>query len=341
MASLETRIAACECIKRTLGAALFDFSLPERIKPTDPPILYSPYPAQAGGKGVTLHDLYRFCVGQQSMRLQVTKNRRMQALLTPLLDVGPTATAFAQLLTQLPVACQPEEVMTALAEWFAKALGGEPSTVVAGVCPDYAHQNGVYTFDELRDGVGLVAGRVVEAVRTLAAFFEQHELPVSFVLAAADHEADDLANCDRVSVTQEEFRCRVRKSQLALASVCNGYKVVTPFITEVGDWPAVLEEARRAVAMGKYAGPFSVTQEHLGHMAEMRRPLYAKWHNGDIDALALLLAQIPEYAALPALLCRNFPNPLVLDSGTPLMRIFMHGLSTTVRPMIGLDTSRY
>jgi hypothetical protein len=335
------RAAMFETIQQTLGSSWFDY------KPWDdgrPGLRVTRSASHRDGAETTIHELYQFCTGRLSLRLRVTRSKRLQEGFEPLLRLGPVATVFAKLLAELPLAPQPTEVMQSLTEWFSRLLQGEPSTIVAGMCPDYQVVDGVYTFDELGSGIGLVAAKVLGAIQQLGPFVQKRKLPLRVVVAMADHEADNEANCQRVGLTRAEFYGRLAQSQQAFAAECNGLPVITTSITKVGDWAGALAEAERRIASGYYAGPFAVTEENLLQAARARAPFYARWYGRgltDAEALACLRNQIAEYHALPGLLCRSYPNPCVLDGGAPGMRIFMHGLSDRVLPMIGVDVGKY
>lgn len=84
-------------------------------------------------------------------------------------------------------------------------------TILVPVCPDYSHEDGLYTFKGLGSGVPLLA-------KLHVSFLEQVRMIVpslSAVFLIADQESEDAALCRSVGLTQDAFLQQVTESALA------------------------------------------------------------------------------------------------------------------------------
>lgn len=268
---------------------------------------------------------------------------RIQRHIQPLINMGPAGRAFADTLVRLPISLAPVEVMEAVKIWLGRAIAGEPSTIFSPVCPDYeVGPDGRYTFNTLRDGVGLVAKRVQMALPALWSFCKTHNLPVKFVVAMGDSEAENPANCARVGLTHDEFVARLRGSQQAFRdSTDSGIPLEVPMVTETGSWHETIARARAAAAEGFLTGALTLETGDFEAICDARASLYQRWYGGEVDVPTLLRAQAPEYMAMGTMASDRYPNTLILGGDAPAMAPFFQGLGTRVRPVLYLRGIRY
>lgn len=268
---------------------------------------------------------------------------KVQKRVQPLVDMGPAGKAFAEMLLRLPISLPPTEVMEQVKVWLGRALSGEPSTIFSPVCPDYeVGLDGRYTFDTLLGGVGLVARRVQSALPALWQFCRTHNLPVNFVVAMGDSEAENPANCTRVGLTQEEFVARLRSSQQAFReSTDPAIPLTVPMVTEIGPWHATIARARSAVEAGNLTGALTLEQDDFQAICDARRSLYERWYGGEVDVATILRGQAPEYMAMGTMAVERYPNALILGGDAPAMAPFFQGLGDRIRPVLYLRGVRY
>lgn len=265
--------------------------------------------------------------------------RRMQ----PLIDSGPAGLDLAKVMVRLSVSRPPDAVMGAVIAWLQRALQGESSTIFSTVCPDYAvDAHGRYTFEGLNSGVGVVAKRLQVALPVLWHFCNDHGLPVTFVVAMGDSEADNPDNCRRVGLTRTEFIARLEQSQAAFrASMNPELPLKTPMASQIGSWLQVVAQAREAAASGRFSGVLHIPADAWDKICAARRSLFTRWYGAGVDASAILRAQAPEYMAMGTLATEHFPNTLILGADTPAMAAFWQGLSFRVRPVLYLQDVQY
>lgn len=93
------------------------------------------------------------------------------------------------------------------------------SKVIVPSCPDYGQKNGMYTFDGLGSGVSLLTQKHVVFLCKLQEVFPQ----LQPVLLIADLESDNLALCEAVGVSQDEFIHRLGKTLVATRELVSKY----------------------------------------------------------------------------------------------------------------------
>ncbi|HEY4505965.1 MAG TPA: hypothetical protein VJJ24_00720 [Candidatus Paceibacterota bacterium] len=237
-----------------------------------------------------------------------------------------------------------KEAMGRVVRWLARAKEAG-SVIFAIVCPDYAtRQTGnpaqpvEYTFDGLGGGIGLVAGRVAEALPALHRFGVEAELNTRFVVAIADYEASE-ENCRRVGLSREEFLARLRLSQecfrQAVAEIPDD-RISTPFLSEVGDWERALGAAEHRVRDG------AVAESLIRGAARARHAFYERWSGRRMrpeEAVRMVREQIPAYLAAGALATHTFDNPLLVGGDSLIMEPFIREGSDCA--VLYLDRPRY
>lgn len=268
---------------------------------------------------------------------------KVQKRVQPLVNIGPVGKAFAETLLRLPISLPPTEVMEAVKVWLGRALAGEPSTIFSPVCPDYEiGPDGRYTFDTLRDGVGLVARRVQLALPALWQFCQAYRLPVTFVVAMGDSEAENPANCARVGLTRDEFIARLRGSQQSFrSSTSPDIPLDVPMVTETGPWHETVARARVAAEAGNFTGALALDPDDFQAICDARESLYRRWYGGEVDVLTILRGQAPEYMAMATMATARYPNTLILGGDAPSMGPFFQGLGDRIRPVLYLQGVRY
>ncbi len=270
-----------------------------------------------------------------------------QSRLTPLLSLGEPGLVLAKTFMCLPISIPPPEVLQAVAGWFERALKGEPSTIFAGVCPDYTvGSDNRYTFASLGDGVGLVAKRVLKAIQALWPVLRNRGVKAKFVVAIGDFEAGE-ETCGRLGITREEFHARLRCSQAAFRDQCDpSLPLETPFATEIGDWDGTMARGKQAVLDNRLSGLLKLDDGDVKQICAGRASLYERWYGAGVNALEVLRRQAPEYMAMSTIANENFPNTLVLGGDAPVMSPFMQGLADEgpkprVRPVVYLRGVNY
>lgn len=227
---------------------------------------------------------------------------------------------FERLLKDLSFYLPDDDYIAAVAELLLKGLAGEEITLVSPVCPDYGYETVKggyrYTFDDLRDGVGLVAGRVVGVLPHLQDLLARHGIRSRIVIAAGDFEGLDDATVGRVRETRESFRHKLGLSQERILSAL-GRPATSVFIAELAGgecaWNALVESAYQSLRGDDFAA-LMPTRVDLSTILDTRMPLYQAWHVGRTrQQLAdVLLHQCAEYAAMGQLFHATYRNALVV-----------------------------
>lgn len=227
---------------------------------------------------------------------------------------------FERLLKDLSFYLPDDDYIAVVAELLLKGLAGEEITLISPVCPDYGYEkvkDGFrYTFDELRDGVGLVAGRVVGVLPHLQDLLARHGIRSRIVIAAGDFEGLDDATVGRVKETRESFRQKLARSQERILLALRR-PAASVFIAELAGgeiaWNALVESAYHSLRGDDFAA-LMPTRVDLSKILDTRMPLYQAWHVGRTrEQLAdVLLHQCAEYAAMGQLFHATYRNALVV-----------------------------
>lgn len=243
------------------------------------------------------------------------------------------------------------QVRIAVERWLQRAVTGYSVTIFSPVCPDYAHENGRYTFDSLGDGVGLVASRILEVLPQYRAFFQKYSINARFVVAISDHEANE-SNCSRVGVSKDEFLSRIRSSQRVFKLSCPpDMPIECLLFSEVGaegEWNRILS---RSIIRTSRKSCFDLTGvlqfsfQDWNDILLVRKRLYKRWHGAAVNAEKVLRSQAAEYMALGTLVeqvyTRSRSKALILAADSQSMSPFVHGLGSKVRPVVYLRSNEY
>lgn len=239
----------------------------------------------------------------------------------------------------------------AYARWLKRSLAGEESVIYSLVCPDYSHADGRYTFDELWDGVGLVALRAMDGLVPLVDFVHRHKelAGARIVVAMADFEADSELVRGHLGISHEEFVDQCRRSQQALASeIMRRFphvkdRIQTPLFTEhIGrkQWDAYRAQAQCHVDSGRFTGAFPLDERGMRFITDRRASLFERWMP-EVEPRQALLIQSVEYGAVGTATMDNGVNGMLLAADSVLMGPFMHMGSSRVRPTVHMRDAGY
>ncbi|RJR28211.1 hypothetical protein C4564_05925 [Candidatus Microgenomates bacterium] len=157
----------------------------------------------------------------------------------------PVLTVVEQLNTIAELeAPQNKKQKKALGKVLEGASIESPIAIYVGSCPDYSHENGLYTHQSVGENVPLLTqvhlGVDLEVVRTL----EAASIPYEYVIMVADVEATDEIFCDKFAGgDQPEFLRRCMSSahstqevldQVKNANMLSGTLRSSSFFTEFG-----------------------------------------------------------------------------------------------------------
>ena len=220
--------------------------------------------------------------------------------------------------------------MARFAETLHKGLAGERVTLVSPVCPDYGFEskNGRfrYTFEQLGDGIGLVAGRVVKTLPVLQAVLHKHGIDAQLAVAAGDFEGFDASTLARLKETREGFAGKLRISQEKVLSVLGPGAESLLIAEAVGgesSWHALTAIAQQRLAEGD-SGCIVAGDLDYASIFNARLPLYQAWHQqrSNDELMQILYAQGAEYAAMGKVFAERWSNPIVIGADHNRMQPF-------------------
>ncbi len=223
-----------------------------------------------------------------------------------------------------------ERTIGRIFNWITKGLKGKQLTLFSPVCPDYSYEKydniWRYTFDELGDGVGLVAQRILNILPLFAKFFSQYNLNVKIVIGLADFEALVPSNLKRVNLTLEEFLERTERSRGAIAKACSVPAEVIMCSELSGglqNWEKIANSFKKGFVDGEFGGS-DLNKDSLLDIISKREAIYKKWY-GELDSmeeyLPHLYAQGAEYAAVGKVVSK-LENCFLLGADQPAMASF-------------------
>ena len=220
--------------------------------------------------------------------------------------------------------------MARFAHALRRGLAGETVTLVSPVCPDYGYEtrNGRfrYTFDQLGEGIGLVAGRVVKTLPVMQQVLEKHGIRTRLAVAPGDFEGLDASTLDRLKETREGFAYKLRVSQGKILAQL-GAATETLFIAEAAGgeaaWHALTADACARLAAGDNGYIVDGDLDYAS-IFNARLPLYQAWHQqrGKDELMRVLYAQGAEYAAMGQVFAGQWSNPIVIGADHNRMQPF-------------------
>lgn len=145
-------------------------------------------------------------------------------------------------------------------------LKGNPSVVVP-VCPDYSHENGLYTMKSVFNDVSLIAQKHIDFMGLVCRIIPN--LRVQFLVA--DQESQDELLCRKMKLTQSEFLELIVQSRDAIQRQIEPFGWSSHLMTDVFHG-LVVEEQKRIDAI--WADDSSRRQ--IEYDTSKREELYAK-----------------------------------------------------------------
>ncbi len=213
-----------------------------------------------------------------------------------------------------------EEYIATVAELLIRGLQGEEITLVSPVCPDYGYErirdSYRYTFDQLNDGVGLVAQRIIQVLPVLQDFFQRHGIQSRLVIAAGDFEGLDDATLTRVGETRASFQEKMERSQTAILNAL-GRPAESVFLVKMAGgeeaWNNHVHLAKAELEKENLPGHMSMKVD-LNSILAARMPLYRAWHKDRTrtELEQVLLHQCAEYATMGLLFNTQWRNSMVI-----------------------------
>ncbi|MBA1243849.1 hypothetical protein [Pseudomonas japonica] len=220
--------------------------------------------------------------------------------------------------------------MARFADALLRGLAGETVTLISPVCPDYGYEakNGRfrYTFEQLGEGIGLVAGRVVKTLPVIRQVLEKHGIRTQLAVAPGDFEGFDPGTLTRLKETREGFARKLRISQGKILEQL-GADTETLFIAEAAGgeaaWDALTAGACARLAAGDN-GHIVEGDLDYGSIFNARLPLYQAWHQhrSNDQLMQVLYSQGAEYAAMGQVFARQWENPIVIGADHNRMQPF-------------------
>ena len=187
------------------------------------------------------------------------------------------------------------------------------------VCPDYSHEDGKYTYKDLRNGLPLLYLKHKPFLLELESFLPS--LKITILLA--DHEGDLPELRVALNVSLETFRANVEGSKYAISSDCPAHWNVTTFSEKFpGFSQHALERANKIFQEHKYLRRFA-------HDTSVRRELYEKigyHHSIQFERTAHVAAQylcLGEQVALEhGIICNHMTTSLswYVDAGVAFVQ---------------------
>lgn len=234
--------------------------------------------------------------------------------------------AFQELSFSYPDA----RYMNAFAKALQRGLSGEKVTLVSPVCPDYGYESVKgkyrYTFDQLGDGIGLVASRVVKTLPVLQEILVRHGISTEVTVAAGDFEGLDTNTLTRVRETRVSFRKKIEVSQDKVGRAI-GPDTRSLFISDAAggeqSWLNMTDQAHQRLLAKDY-GHIEGDSLDIAEILNARMPLYKEWHKDKNrqQLIEVLLAQAAEYSAMGQLFSNQLENPIVIGADHNLMQPF-------------------
>lgn len=241
-------------------------------------------------------------------------------------------------------AVQPkEQVLHRMAGLLSRGLAGEALVAVCPVCPDYAAEPSDgpgeryrYTFRGIGEGIGLVAGRLLESLPLYIEFFRRHNVDVRYLVAQGDFEAYSQATLARVGVSQAEFLRRMKTSGKHIESRLRGLPARVCFMTDFcggeSGWRALHAEMLcRLEKLREQPLPCGLRVDWEQVLAA-RRPLYERWIGARPlmeDYLPFLTHQAAEYVAMGEIAHKVSSNSFILACDHPAMAPFYGAVHRT------------
>lgn len=228
-----------------------------------------------------------------------------------------------------------------IADMIEKGLRGEKITIVSVICPDYSYEKKGkvyrYTFNNIGDGIGLVAQRAILAIPSIIKFFEKSKINYEVVIAGGDFEGLDQNILNKVNEKKESFFEKVKQSQEKTITQIKMHtsKDVKPFLfvetkEKHNQWIELTTHIKDNLMDGN-TGHINLNDFNATALLDSRLPLYKSWHPRKTkkEYFELLYSQGSEYAAMGHIFCKEYKNPLVIGADHVAMMPFYNMLDIT------------
>jgi len=251
-------------------------------------------------------------------------------------SASPLASKFVDRLTALDVIIPSGDDVQMMKGQFVRLAEGHPLTLTSVICPDYGtgmnfDSRLTYNFNDLGDGVGLVAGRALDVHVSLLQFFGDEGVEaVSSELLMADQEVTP-ENCKRVGIDEVEFLARLRRSQEALKvkATEKGVSISAPLLVEPDQtsWSSAVESARTMIQQ--------VPDAQVQGVRRVRSSFLQRWagrrlETHEIDEM--IRGQGAEYITVGKHLART--DRLILGLDAIAMAMFLRRGTKGVTPVV-------
>lgn len=274
---------------------------------------------------------------EQNISVDTRINR---GIFDPRIDVVKTI----QSLNELPNIESPQnkQQKKALETSIRNATADNPITVYVGSCPDYSHENGLYTHQGIGDNVPLLSQVHVNTDIDLLKTLQSENVPYEYVLMVADIEAIDEVFAQKfTNGNQEEFLKRCLNSALATQALLDNTKEdagltgelrASSFFSEFGyDNFLHLQDSYMAILFQKYEDDTSFRQRVTGDIAS-RMGMYRKMYDkvlptlGFQDSQAFLVYRDirtkAQYLALGRAISEKSDNAVIINHPTTNLGFF-------------------
>lgn len=243
------------------------------------------------------------------------------------------AKAISVVMKKIEVIYPDEQDMQLFVNWLIVGLNGHELTIFSPVCPDYSVEPTGdpkcpyrHTFNELGEGLGLIAKRILTAVPILINALESFGLTIKIIIGIGDFEANSQANLKRLGITKDEFLNRVAKSKKALKEDAHHFmdiRMITDMLGGQDAWLIAYDEFINRFSQSNF-GASDLNYEKLMKIVEKRKNLYDRWYGEKplSGHLTQLLNQGAEYAVMGSLILRSMKNCLVLGADNDAMSSF-------------------
>jgi len=203
-------------------------------------------------------------------------------------------------------------------------------SLITPLCPDYEHVKigeGLYkyTFNKLGDGLGLIGKRLISILNNLHKILEENDIKFKHILLYGDFEAYSNKICERLNITEKEFRSKLSKSMKCMRDRSNKnctVDLVVNYLSNRKSWEKRCIKNEKSISnMTKNNSKFN---KFIEEIAKSRSMLYSSWfpEYNKRQHKNLVIKQGAEYASMGDLFSKNIKNPIVLGLDHPKMKNF-------------------
>lgn len=266
----------------------------------------------------------------------------------PLVEaIGPAGNSLGQMCYEQRMLIPDKTMAGMLARVLRRGQEGHRIHVLGAFCPDYSYEPTGdpnlpwrYTFDNVGEGVGLVAQQFARVTAPLSQFLSSIGVGHEMVFGIGDFEADSAKILQRVLKAEgpdayREFVRRCAKSLDAFRAKMGNDLPLTLELCDADRCKGRLRPYAREAYDRMVAGDFGRIGEVFGDPHKVIRQIvkengsfYKRWYErpdmSEEEIRLLVLEQGAEYAALARIYAEDFgeENIIVLSGDRPLMHTF-------------------